>query len=122
LEGLALTLKASVTVNFGAKGTVTDLPDGLVYIVVPHVVGVEESQNVSGDERGRYIHVDHSCCMNLAVISGPIKRQPPLYKWVRGVKVGADVTRRRFTAVFVSDTEWDESRASIVFEAWRDWR
>jgi hypothetical protein len=55
------------------------------------------------------------------VISRPVERQPPFYKRVRGVEVGADVTRRRFTAVFVSDAEGDESQASIVFEAGWDW-
>jgi hypothetical protein len=46
--------------------------------------------------------------MDFAVIGGSVKRQPPFYKRVRGVEVGADVTRRRFTAVLISDTEWDE--------------
>jgi hypothetical protein len=121
LEGFAFTLKASVAVNFRTEGTITDLPDGFVYAIVPHVVAVKESEYVSGDDGGRYVDVDHGCCVDFAVISRPIERQPPFYKRIRGVKVGADVTRRRFAAVFVSDTEWNESRASIVFEASWDW-
>jgi hypothetical protein len=121
LEGLALALKASVTVNFGVEGTVTELPDGLVYAIVPHIVSVKEAENVGGDERGRYVDVNHGCGMDLTVVSGTVERQPPFYKWVRGIKVGADVTRRRFTAVFISDTEWNEGRTSVVFEAGRNW-
>jgi hypothetical protein len=59
--------------------------------------------------------------MDFAVIGGPVKGQSPFYKRVRGVDVGSDVTRRRFATVFVSDTEWDIGRTSIVFEAGRDW-
>jgi hypothetical protein len=121
LEGLALALKAPVTVNFRAEGAITDLPDGFVYAIVPHVVTVKEAEYISGDERGRDVDVDHGCCVDFAVICRPVERQPPFYKRVRGVEVGADVTRRRFAAVLVSDTEWNESRASIVFEAGWDW-
>jgi hypothetical protein len=35
--------------------------------------------------------------------------------------VGVDVTCWRFAAVFVTDTEGDEGRASIVFKACWDW-
>jgi hypothetical protein len=59
--------------------------------------------------------------MDFAVIGGSVKRQPPFYKRVRGVEVGTDVTCRRFTAVLISDMEWDEGRALIVFEAGGDW-
>jgi hypothetical protein len=121
LKGLALTLQASVTVNFRTEGAITDLPDGFVHAVVPHVVTVKESEDISGDDRGRCVDVNHRCCVDFAVISRPVERQPPFYKWVRGIEVSADVTRRRFTAVFVLDTEWDKSRASIVFEAGWDW-
>jgi hypothetical protein len=55
--------------------------------------------------------------VNLAVVSGPIKGQTPFYVGVRGVKVSADIARRRFTAVLVADTEWDEGRASVMLEA-----
>jgi hypothetical protein len=122
LKGLALALKASVTVNLGPEGAITDLPDGFVYTVIPHVVTIKESEDVSGDERGSDVDVDHGCCVDLAVIGRPVERQPPFYKRVRGLEMGADVTRRRFAAVLVADTEWNESRASIVFEAGGDWR
>jgi hypothetical protein len=121
LEGLAFTLKASVAVNFRTEGAITDLPNGFVYTIVPHVVAVKESEYVSGDHGGRGVDVDHGGRVDFAVIGRPIERQPPFYKRVRGVEVGADVTRRRFAAVLVSDTEWNESRASIVFEAGGDW-
>jgi hypothetical protein len=52
LEGLALALKASVTVNFGTEGTITKLPDGLIYVIIPYVVSIEELENIGGDERG----------------------------------------------------------------------
>jgi hypothetical protein len=121
LEGFAFTLEASVTVNFRTEGTITDLSDSFVYAIVPHVVAVKESEYVSGDDGGRCVDVNHGCCVDFAMISRPIERQPPFYKRVRGVEVGADVTHRRFAAVFVSDTEWNESRASVVFEAGWDW-
>jgi hypothetical protein len=56
-------------------------------------------------------------CVDLAMVSGPIERQTPFYKGVWGVKMSADVTRRRFTAVFIADVEWDEGRASVMLEA-----
>jgi hypothetical protein len=121
LEGLALALQTPVTVNFRAEGTITDLPDGLIYAIVPHVVTVKESEYISGDGRGRDVDVDHGCCVDFAVIGRPVERQPPFYKRVRGVEVGADVTRRRFAAVLVADTEGNEGRASIVFKAGGDW-
>jgi hypothetical protein len=59
LERFALALQASVTVNFRTEGTITDLPDGFIHAIMPHVVAVEESEYVSGDHGGRYIDVDH---------------------------------------------------------------
>jgi hypothetical protein len=59
LEGFAFTLKASVAVNFRTEGTITDLPDGFVYTIMPHVVAVKESEYVSGDNGGRGVDVDH---------------------------------------------------------------
>jgi hypothetical protein len=44
--------------------------------------------------------------VDLAVVSGAIQRQPSLYKGVRGVKVGTDISGRYFTAVLL-DTEGD---------------
>jgi hypothetical protein len=122
LEGPAFAFKTPVTVNFRSEGTITDLPDGFVHAIVAHVVGVKESEYVGSDHGRRYVDIDHGRCVNLAVVSRPVKGQPPFYKRIGGVEVSADVTRRRFAAVLVADTEWDESRASIVFEAGWDWR
>jgi hypothetical protein len=105
LEGLALALKASVTVNLGVERTITKLPDGLIDVIVTHVVSIEEAKNVGGDERGRYVDVNYGRRVNLTVVCGPVDRQPPFYKRVRGVEVGADVMRRRFTTVLISDAE-----------------
>jgi hypothetical protein len=84
---------------------------------VPHIVSVEKLKYIGSNGRGRDIDVDDGCGMDLAVVGGPVKRQSPLYKWVRGVKVGADVTRRRFTAMLVSDVERDVRGASVVLKA-----
>jgi hypothetical protein len=59
--------------------------------------------------------------MNLAVVRRPVEGKLPFYKRVRGIEMGADVTRRRFTTMLVPDPERYEGRASIVFEARRDW-
>jgi hypothetical protein len=74
LEALALALKAPVTVNFRTEGTITDLPDGFVHAIVPHVITVKKSEYISGDERGRDIDVDHGCCVDFAVIGRPVER------------------------------------------------
>jgi hypothetical protein len=108
-------------VNFRTKGTVTELPDGLIDTVKIHVVSIEKLEDVGGDERRGHVNVYYGRGMNFTVISGPVDRQPPFYKRVRGVDVGADVTRRRFAAVLVAYTEGDEGQASIVFEAGWDW-
>jgi hypothetical protein len=105
LESLALALEASVTVNLRAERTITDIPEGLVDVIMSHVVGVEESENVSRNEGRGYVHINYGCGMNLTVVSGAVERQPPFYKRVRGVEMGLDVTRRRFTAVLVADAE-----------------
>jgi hypothetical protein len=55
--------------------------------------------------------------MDLTVVSGPVEGQTPFYKGVWGVKVSADVTCRRFTAVLIVDTERNEGRASVMLEA-----
>jgi hypothetical protein len=70
LEGLVLVLKASVTVNFSAEGTITELPDGLVHAIIPHVVSIKEPKNIGGDERGRYVNVNHRHGMDFAVVGG----------------------------------------------------
>jgi hypothetical protein len=121
LEGLVLALEASVTVNLSTEGAVTELPDSLVDAIIPHVVGVKKPKDVSGDKRRGYVDINYGHGMDFAVIGGAVKRQPPFYKRVRGVEMGPDITRRCFTAMLVSDTEGDIGRASIVFEAGRDW-
>jgi hypothetical protein len=55
--------------------------------------------------------------MNLAMVSGSVERQTPFYKGVWSVEVSMDVTCRRFTTVFVADTEWDIGKASVMLEA-----
>jgi hypothetical protein len=90
-------------------------------LVKTHVVSIQESKDVSGNGRGRDVDVDDSRGMDLTMVRGTVNGESPFYKRVRGVDVGADVMRRRFTAVFVPDAEWYEGRASIVFEACRDW-
>jgi hypothetical protein len=109
-------------VDFRSERAITELPEGLVYSVKAHVVGVEESKNVSSDERGWDVDVNDRHGMNLAVVRRPIKGESPFYKRVRGIEVGADVTCRRFTAMLVPDAEWNKGRASIVLEAGWDWR
>jgi hypothetical protein len=121
LERLTLAFKPSVSVDLRSERAITELPEGLVYSVKAHVVGVEESKDVSGDERGRDVDVNYRRGMNLAVVSRPVKGESPFYKRVRGVDVGTDVTRRRFTAMLVPDAEWNEGRASIVLETGWDW-
>jgi hypothetical protein len=80
LEGFAFALQASVTVNFRTEGTITDLPDGFVHAIMPHVVGVEESEYVRSDNGGRYVDIDYGCCMDLAVVSGSVKDNRPSTK------------------------------------------
>jgi hypothetical protein len=59
--------------------------------------------------------------VDLAMVSRPIKGQTPFYKGVRGIKVSKDIMCQRFTAILVSDMEWDKCRASVVFEAGGYW-
>jgi hypothetical protein len=74
LEGFSFALQASVTVNFRTEGTITDLSDGFVHAIVPHVVCVKKSEYISGDHGGSDVDVDHRRCVDLAVISGPVER------------------------------------------------
>jgi hypothetical protein len=55
--------------------------------------------------------------VDLAVVSGSVKRQTPFYKGVWSVEVSMDVTRWRFAAVLVADAERDEGRALVMLEA-----
>jgi hypothetical protein len=81
---------------------------------------MQKPKGIGGNGRGRNVHVMDGGGVNLAMIGRTIKGQPTLYVRVGGVEVSSDITRRRLAAV-VLDTEWDESRASIMFEAGGDW-
>jgi hypothetical protein len=86
---------------------------------VPHIVSVQQPQEIGCDHGWGNIEVVNGGSVDLAAISGPIEGQTPFYKGVWGVKVSADVTRRRFSAVLIADTEWNEGRASVMLEARR---
>jgi hypothetical protein len=116
-----LSFELPISVNLRSEQAVTELPKGLVDSVETHVVRVEKSEDISSNGRGRDVDINDRRGMNFAMICGPVNRESPFYKRVRGVEVGADVTRRHFTTVLVPDAEWYEGRASIVFETCRDW-
>jgi hypothetical protein len=59
-------------------------------------------------------------CVDFAVVSGTLQGQPPLYKGVGRIKMGPDITRRYFMAIFL-DTEWDKGGSSVVFKTRRRW-
>jgi hypothetical protein len=50
------------------------------------------------------------------MVSGAVKGETPLYKGVRSVEVGPDVTRRRFTAGVSLDAEGDVRRPSVMLK------
>jgi hypothetical protein len=85
---------------------------------MPHVVSVEKPKQFGSDRRGGYVDVVDSSGMNLAVVSGTLKRQTPFYEWIRGIEVHPNVSSRRFTAVLL-DMERDKGRASVMLEAHR---
>jgi hypothetical protein len=114
-------LESPVSVDLRSERAVTELPEGLVYLVEAHIVCIEKPKDVSGDGRGRNVDINDRHGMDLAVVCGPVKGESPFYKRVRGVEVGADVTCRHFTAMLVPDVEWYVGGASIVFETCRDW-
>jgi hypothetical protein len=88
---------------------------------MPHVVSVKKPKDIGCDGRRGNVHVMDGGRVDFAVISGTVKGQPTLYVRVRGVEMGPDIPRRRFTAV-VLDAEWDVRGASVMFEARRCWR
>jgi hypothetical protein len=122
LERLALTFQLAVPIDLGPERPVTDLTDGLVDVVVPHVVSIKEAEELSFDGRRRNVDVDDGRGVNFTMICGTVNRKTPLYKGVRSVEVGPDVTRRRFTAGVSSDTEGDERRPSVMLKARRSRR
>jgi hypothetical protein len=77
---------------------------------------MKKPKDVGRNGRRGNVHVMDGGSVDLAVIRRTVKGQPTLYIRVRGVKMGPDIPRRRFTAV-VLDAEWDESGTSIMFEA-----
>jgi hypothetical protein len=122
LERLALTLQPSIPIDLGPERPIADLSDGFIDVIVPHVVSIKKSEELSGDERGRHVNVDDGRGVNLAMIGGAVNRKTPLYKGVRSVEMGPDVTRRRFTAGVSSDAEGDERRPSVMLKARRSRR
>jgi hypothetical protein len=122
LERLALTLQPPIPIDLGPERSIADLSYGLIDIIMPHIVSVKKSKELSWNGRGRNVDVDNGGSVNLTVISGAVDRETPLYKGVRSVEVGPDVMRRRFTAGVSSDTEGDERRPSVMLKARRSRR
>jgi hypothetical protein len=110
-------LQPPIPIDFGLERPITNLTDGLIDIIVPHVVSIKKPKYVGGNGRGRNVNVDNGCGMDLAVIGGTVHGKTPFYKGVRSVEVSPDVTRRRFTTGVSSDAERDECRSSIMLEA-----
>jgi hypothetical protein len=73
LEGLTLALESPILVDLRSERTVTDLAEGLIYMVSPHVIGVKKPKYVGGNERGRDVDVDNGRGVNLAMIRGPVE-------------------------------------------------
>jgi hypothetical protein len=73
LERPSLTLESPVTVDFGPKGPIAYLTDGLVNVVVPHVVSIKEPKYVGGNRRGRSVNIHDGRGVNLAVVSRAIE-------------------------------------------------
>jgi hypothetical protein len=122
LERLSLTLQPPIPIDLGPERPISYLTDGLVDVVVSHVVSIEDAKELSWDGRRRDVDVDDGRGVNLTVICGTVNRKTPLYKGVRSVEVGPDVTRRRFTAGVSLDTEGNERRPSVMLKARRSRR
>jgi hypothetical protein len=73
LERPPLTLKPPVSVDFGPQGPITDLTDGLVDVVVPHIVSIEKPKCVGGNRRRGDVDIYDRRGMNLAVIGGAVE-------------------------------------------------
>jgi hypothetical protein len=72
LERPSLTLKPPIPIDFGSERPITNLTYSFVYVVVPHVVGIEKPKYVVSDGRGRNVDIDDRHGMNLAVIGGAV--------------------------------------------------
>jgi hypothetical protein len=68
-----LTLESLILIDLRSKRAVTDLPEGFVYTIVPHIVSVKKPKYIGGNGRGRDIDVDDGGSVNLAVISGSVE-------------------------------------------------
>jgi hypothetical protein len=79
LERLTLLLESSVSVDLRAERAITKLPEGLVYSVEAHIVSVEESKDVSSDERGRNVDVNDRHGMDPWYV-GPLRESRPSTK------------------------------------------
>jgi hypothetical protein len=112
---VTLTLQPPISVDFGPKRPITNLTDGFVYVVMPHIVGVEKPEYVGGDGRGRNVDVNDRRSVNFAVVSGAVNGETPLYKGVRSIEVGPDVMHRHFTAGVSSDMEGNEGRPALGY-------
>jgi ribosomal protein S27E len=121
LEGLTLPLESTVSGHFGHQRTIANLAERLIHAVMPHIVSMKKPKNVGRNGRRGNVNIMDSGGVDLTVIRGTIKGQPPFYIGVRSVEMGPDIPRRRFAAV-VLDAEWNEGGASVVFEARRCWR
>jgi hypothetical protein len=84
---------------------------------MPHIVSVKKPKYVGRNGRGRNVNIDDRRGVNFAMVSGAVKGETPLYKGVRSVEVGPDVTRRCFTAGISSDAEGDVRRPSVMLKA-----
>jgi hypothetical protein len=54
---------------------------------MPHIVSIQQLQDVSSDWWGRDVEVMDDGGVNFAVIGGSVERQMPFYKGVWGVDV-----------------------------------
>jgi hypothetical protein len=68
-----LTLELPVSIDLCFKRTITDLPEGLVYAIVPHVVSVKKPKYIGGNGRGRDVDVDDGRGVDFTVVCGPVE-------------------------------------------------
>jgi hypothetical protein len=68
LERLPLTLQPPVPIDLGPERPIPDLTDGLVDVVVPHVVSIKDAKELIWDKRRRDVDVDDGHGVNLTVI------------------------------------------------------
>jgi hypothetical protein len=66
-------LKLLVLVDLHLEGTITELPEGLVYEIMPHIVSVKKPKYIGGNKRGRDVDVNDGRSVDLAVVCGPVK-------------------------------------------------